>query len=355
MYLEKWSPSRTRVTIKSINYPTYGINDLMNFAQARAAAKEYNLKENKQKSRDAKNLIQFQNMKLNNDFSLPANLVSAFCEELHAEYKNNPDRLRTLEQHWKTSKVMILKINLCYNDFYNKRFSIFEYYESKYWSADYIKRITKITNRWGFFCARRNGAFFEPIPKIGIRIQQIVKNRETKSDIRRAATPLLWSELKILRSTFENEELTKHWNWMYIGLFFGLRPSEIDSLIDTTRYRIEYNTENKVQVLLVYQNKLKNLAEYKRWKIIPIVEVEQIEALMFIKACEFKRPLNKTLKRLFKTTGIDSYSPRKGFTDLFLSRDYQLEDISTFLGHTSIETTWRHYKNKLAFKLPKTK
>ncbi len=77
-----------------------------------------------------------------------------------------------------------------------------------------------------------------------------------------------------------------------------------------------------------------------------------MEALKIIQSGEFKKPLNKTLKRLFEIDGIGAYSPRKGFTDLFLSRNYQLEDIATFLGHSSIETTWRHYKNKFAYRLP---
>lgn len=136
-------------------------------------------------------------------------------------------------------------------------------------------------------------------------------------------------------------------------MFFGLRPSEIDALTNPKHYKLEFDPQNQIDVIFVYQNKLKHLAETKRWKVIPLHEPEQKTALEYIKNKEFKRPLTKTLKRLFETKGIDTYSPRKGFTDLMLGRGYQLEDISTFLGHTSKETTWKHYKNKLTFKLPK--
>ena len=305
VFIEEWKPKRKIVTVKSENYPTYNINHNMTYEQADSAAKEYNLKSKSQKNKDARAIAQIQQNSLLNSFSLPQYLVDDFITELRAEYKNNTDRLETLEQHWKASQQMIAKLQIDYTIFFNSRFQIFEYYEKKCWSADYIKRITKISNRWGSFCARKKGTFFEPIPKIGIKIHDIVKKRELKKNIRRAAEPMKWSELRNLRTKFMNEELTLQWNWLYIGLFFGLRPSEIDSLKDKSKFRLDFNKDNNVDVIFVYQNKLKNLAEARRWKVIPIVETEQLEAIQLIKSGEFKRPLNKTLKRLFETTGID--------------------------------------------------
>lgn len=350
--LEEWTPRRT-LTVKPENYPTYNITDRMSYEQAKSAAQEYNLKDNLKKKKEASVVERIQQNSLLNEFSLPLYLVDAFITELQSEYSHNPDRLETLMQHWKSAQQMIALLKIEYTQFFESRFDIFKYYENKCWSADYIKRITKISNQWGSFCARKKGTYFEPIPKIGIRIQQIIKKRDTKKDIRQAATPLKWDELRNLKTSFYNESLNLHWNWLFIGMFFGLRPSEIDSLSNVKNYRIEFDEQNQTEVIYVYQNKLKNLSEKKRWKVIPINEAEQKEALEFIKNKKFKRPLTKTLKRLFKTKGIDTYSPRKGFTDLMLNRGYQLEDISTFLGHRSIDTTWKFYKDKLSFKLPK--
>lgn len=146
---------------------------------------------------------------------------------------------------------------------------------------------------------------------------------------------------------------------MFVGLFFGLRPSEIENLKKPHTankgkgfFEITYDPNNKVDVLRVYQGKLKNLPEKMRWKVIPIYEPEQVEAIEIIKSGNFDKPLNKTLRRFFGA-GIETYSCRKGFTDLLLSRQYQLEDISIFMGHQGIETTWRFYKNKFVFQLPK--
>lgn len=349
--LETWNPRKT-VTVKTENYPTYNISLHMTYEQAVSAAKEYNLKDNLTKKNESKKTEEMQRNKQLNEFALPKYLVEAFLSDLKHEYSHNQDRLETLLQHWNSAQKMIYILKIDYSQFFESRFKIFTYYEEQLWSPDYIKRITKICNQWGTYCARKKGTYFEPIPKIGIRIQQIIKKRDQKSNIRQAATPLKWDELNNLKSSFHSAGLAAHWNWLFIGLFFGLRPSEIDSLFDSKNYRIEYDPTNKINVLYVYQNKLKNMAEKKRWKVIPVFESEQIQALDLIKSKEFKRPLNKTLKRLFESKGIDTYSPRKGFTDLMLSRNYQLEDISTFLGHCSIDTTWRHYKDKLTFKLP---
>lgn len=353
VFIEEWTPTRHVTTVTPQNYPTFNISEQMTLEQAKSAAKEYNLKNKLQKKKDARVTAEAQQRSLLDSFALPEYLVDAFNTELRQEYSHNPERLDTVLQHWSSAKVMLAKLQVEPSQYFEKRFEIFEYYEEKCWSADYIKRITKICNIWGSFYSRKKGTFFEPIPKIGIRIQQIVKKRETKENIRKAATPLIWDELRNLKSSFENEHLSHQWNWLYLGMFFGLRPSEIDNLKNEKYFKIKDDPTNNVTVLLVYQNKLRNLPEAKRWKVIPIVEPEQKECLEIITQQAFKRPLNKTLKRLFSTKGIDTYSPRKGFTDLFLNRGYELEDISVFLGHSSIETTWRHYKNKLVFKLPK--
>ena len=357
--LETWTPSRRTRKLATTNYPTYGLTEHMSLEQAKVVAKDYNTGEAFKKQLNAQITIQAQANYYLNDKSLPEFLTEAFSLELKKEYKGNEQRLKTIEQHWLACRVMLTVLKIDYTEFHDKRFEIFNYYETKLWSADYIKRITKITNKWGSFCARKRGTFFEAIPKIGIRFNQIAEARRNNPDIRKPATPLNWIDLNNLKTTFENENLIKQWNWLYVGLFFGLRPSEIESLKKDKQpnknekfYRIEPDTQNKIDVLFVYQNKLKNLPESKRWKIIPIYEKEQIEAWSIIQSGAFQKPLNKTLKRLFRIEDIGAYSPRKGFTDLMLERKYELEDISTFLGHTSIEMTWRHYKNKFAYQLP---
>lgn len=359
---EIWTPKRRTHTINPANYPTFGISMFMTYEQAKAQAKLFNKNTSFKKKTTCDKVIQAQLKTFLNEKSLPKPLIEAFEKELQKEYSGNEKRLHTIRQHWKASQEMLAELKIDHTEFYDNRFDVFKYYEHKCWSADYIKRITKITNKWGSFCARQTKTFFEPIPKIGIRFNAIAEKRASIAEIRKPATPLKWNDLKNLKSSFENQGFSQHWNWLFIGLFFGLRPSEIENLKKKNQptkkekfYKIGFDHTNKIDVLYVYQNKLKNLPESKRWKIIPVNEPEQKEALKLIESKDFKKPLNKILKPLFnflEIEGIGAYSPRKGFTDLMLDRKYLLEDISTFLGHSSIEMTWRHYKDKFTYILP---
>jgi integrase len=56
-----------------------------------------------------------------------------------------------------------------------------------------------------------------------------------------------------------------------------------------------------------------------------------------------------------KATGksIFQYGGRKGFQDLMLNRGQKLEDISAWMGHQSIEMTWKRYRNRKRVKVTK--
>ena len=59
----------------------------------------------------------------------------------------------------------------------------------------------------------------------------------------------------------------------------------------------------------------------------------------------FKRPLVKTIRKYFGD-GHDCYGGRKGFVDLMLSKKQTLENISIWMEHSTLDRTWRSYKNK---------
>ena len=64
----------------------------------------------------------------------------------------------------------------------------------------------------------------------------------------------------------------------------------------------------------------------------------------------FKRPLRKALRKYFGA-GVTLYAGRKGFTDLMLSKKHSIENISVCMGHSSLQRTWRSYKNRKKFHL----
>ncbi len=88
-----------------------------------------------------------------------------------------------------------------------------------------------------------------------------------------------------------------------------------------------------------------------RWKPIPIIFDEQKFALKIIEAQNFKRPLIKTIRKCFGP-GVDSYGGRKGFPDQMLSKNQLFENISVWMGHSTLQRTWYSYKSRRRFHVP---
>lgn len=47
--------------------------------------------------------------------------------------------------------------------------------------------------------------------------------------------------------------------------------------------------------------------------------------------------------------GVTLYAGRKGFSDLMLSRGQSFENISIWMGHSTLQRTWRSYKSRRKF------
>jgi hypothetical protein len=350
---EKWTPRREAKAVPRETYPLLGFNYSFTLEEAQARAKQINLQNSVDKSKAVGAARRLEHESKVSTAFLPRKYVTSFLDEINETYLENKSRLETILKHWAAAELLISKLELDPKNFFQERNRIFNFYKMKSWSPDYIKRITRILNLWGGHYCRKNNLFYQSIPKLSThQSQKLVDLREDKKEISRAALSLEWTDLKNVKSKFVTNNLESNWNWLFIGLWFGLRPIEIDNLKKKKLWEITFDKEHNLKVLKVYQTKLTNLPKDKRWKTIPIYFKEQKEAADLIEQQNFKRPLNKTHERYFDKK-VETYSPRKGFTDLMLERGFELEDISNFLGHANIEMTWRHYKNKQKFKLPK--
>jgi integrase len=129
----------------------------------------------------------------------------------------------------------------------------------------------------------------------------------------------------MLGKTIQNFSVSQY-NWLYLSVWLGLRPNEVDKLIDDEFVRILFDKQG-IPILWVYQSKLTSIPPRFRWKLIPL----------------FERPLAKTVKK-YLGSNITLYGGRKGFTDLMLSINQRLENISQWMGHSTIDRTWKHYK-----------
>jgi integrase len=342
-------------TVPVTAYGTFGFRPDMTLEEAKARAKQIN----EQKSLTANRVInaakRVEVLKAENHAYLMSSDVARFEDELREMYSDNPYRHEITLRYWQAAQLIILTLAIDPKDFRALNIKLINYFKQKKWSHDYIKRITRILNLWGISVSRYRGSHYDPIPNLSsIQVQSINDKREGIVGVRSPAEPLSWNEIKNKQATFETEGLIPHWNWLAIAAVFGLRGLEVDNLKKGKQYGyLEYSKDHDCEVLWIYQTKLKAIAKDKRWKPIPVVLPEQKRAVSLIHSGEFKRPLNKTLQRIFGDGMQAHSSPRKAFTDYMLEQGFSLEDISIFLGHQSIAITWRVYKNRKRFKLPK--
>ena len=103
-----------------------------------------------------------------------------------------------------------------------------------------------------------------------------------------------------------------NFNWLFLSVWPGLRPQEIDNLHEIQLWRVETPIVGR-KVFWIYQTKIIALPPEDRWK-----------------------PM-----RQYFSKDIDLYGGRKGFTDLMLSRGNTIENISIWMGHSTLDRTWR--------------
>lgn len=124
---------------------------------------------------------------------------------------------------------------------------------------------------------------------------------------------------------------------------------EVDNLNNDEHWRVEI-LPNGRKILWVYQTKIIALPPEDRWKPIPIICDQQEFGLRIIELQSFRRPIMKTMRRYFGP-GTDLYGGRKGFSDLMLSKGQLFENISIWMGHSTLNRTWRSYKARRKFHL----
>lgn len=267
-------------------------------------------------------------------------VVNAFLPELlRQEFEEHFIEKKTKKvSHWHTAKKLIATVRLDSADWGYYKNQWYSLFKSKQFSIDYVQKLTLVLNKWGKFVAYKQRTFFDPIPMpTGIDKQRIVDAFEEKGTTK-VSNPITPEQLETTLQLISPEA----YNWLYISIWLGLRPDEVDSLLEPSgpiTWRLEKN------ILWVFQNKLKGIPTKDKWKPIVLKYPEQLKCLTIMKSKEFKRPLNKTLKLHFggQTT---CYGGRKNFVDMMLSKGNRLEAISMWLGHKSLNRTWQHYKDK---------
>jgi hypothetical protein len=279
-------------------------------------------------------------------------LTNADCEEFEQTVllkRINPKEAvaKKLLSHWRASKRAIAVVNIDVSEWTDDPTKFYDYWTSQEVSLSYVKKLIPLLNQWGLYQARKYQKPFLALPFPNGREKQLL-NDSYKRKFKRGndSDPITPAQLEANRNNFSEE----NWNWLYLSVWFGLRPSEVDSLKepqhkgDEGPWHIEKDKDG-TPVLWVYQSKLVLIDMDKRWKAVPCFTPQQELGLKIIQSQNFKRPLVKTLKK-YLTEFTTTYGGRKGFQDLCMDLGQNFEDASLMLGHTTIDTSWKSYKNR---------
>jgi integrase len=332
-----------RKAIDKLAYAALGFNkSSMTVEQAKERASRLNLEKRVEKSHTTKvNAAErLKKIKDDNSIYMPAAICDEFEVYLDKNYISRQKFGEKLLSHWLRAQALIIELKLLPKDFAANKNSIVNRLRHYEYSIDYSKKLLRLISLWGEFYSEKQGQFYRPMAKLDSLDVQLITDAYTESDTFRGESEHITpDDLNVLKDKLPEDQ----YRWVYVSVWCGLRPSEINGLNSkATGYKIE--SAAGVDVLTVYQGKLVRAAKIKRWKRIPLFLKEQKVVIGYVEA-GLKQPLIKYLKKyLNKKAGL--YGGRKAFTDLMMNKGQSLEDISQWLGHTSIDRTWRSYKDK---------
>lgn len=182
---------------------------------------------------------------------------------------------------WRAAQKMITTIGMEPSDWLYHVHDIYDYFYQRQLSLSYVQGILKISNLWGHFISRKLCKPFWPIPMPkGYERQRMIEAYYQKEKWTRVPSKAITPEHLALLSGQINRP---NFNWLYLSVWFGLRPQEIDSLQDKSMWRIEALPTGR-KILWVYQTKIIALPPEDRWKPIPILFDEQHFALKIVES-----------------------------------------------------------------------
>lgn len=279
---------------------------------------------------------------------LPRSFVIEFETEIVFEKicraSDNVKNKNKVLSHWRAAQKIIAELKMEPSDWEDKKHRFYNHFVKKQMSPSYVQKVLRLLNEWGLFLSKNNKKYFSPIPTPSNSEAQRIADafyEKTPSGEGEASDPMSPSLLE----SKKGQLLEQHFNWLYISVWFGLRPHEIDGLVEPKNIKVTTNKSGR-KLLHVYQPKLITVPKPQRWKVIPLKYKEQNKALELIEAKDFKRPSYKVVHKWFGD-GITLYAGRKNFTDMMLENGEKFEEVSMWMGHRTLDRTYRDYKDRL--------
>lgn len=337
-------------------YHIYGFDWTWTLEKAKERLKEHQAKEKvvRTNNRKVKAQQRIKEQKLVESAFLPEKTCREF--ELFLAKKvgfGNGKMPSRIDSHWKGAQKMIAAVSIEPVEYDDNPELFYQYIVDNAYSLSYLQKMLRIVNYWGYFvCKQRKQGYMPvqwPTGKWKERIADAYFDQRPNGLESAPLTPELLEKAK-------NNLLPQAYRWLFLSVWLGLRPSEIDILTEKNKSKKWDITKDErgVTILKVYQNKLVSLPRDKRWKSIPIIFPQQAEAIQIIKEGKFKRPLTKTI-HLHISERHNNYGGRKGFMDLMIGNPKEnkygvggqkFENVSQWLGHTTLDRSLRNYKNR---------
>lgn len=322
-----------------------GFSDLMTPTQAKDHAKKLNAltgikrKEQRSKVRASERIHDLALVKRS---IIPTKLSALFVDYIQENWFGGPYNLRKQVQHWAKVQTMLTAVKLQPHQYFKRKNDFYNYFKSKRMSKSYIEKLLKVLNLWGDFYSEEAKTYFKRVPMPRGIVLESIKDASTATGAGAAAMTV--DTLNLLKGRLPEGQ----WEYMRATFWLGLRPIEMVALMNDKDKNLRIDSQDGIRIVGIYQSKLVGVSKDMRWKWIPLLYPEQTATLKDINLGLIKRPLVKTLRLHAPADAglLALQSGRKGFTDLMLGLGQELQDISQWLGHASIERTWRHYKNK---------
>ena len=324
------------------------------FYQKNFQAKEKLKRDAESKARAQARVLKFQRVE---SAHLPENLVNAFEAFLVRRMGEETDELpKSVRAHWYAAQRLIKEIGMDPTDYAENPEAVYRFAIKHQYSPSWLKKVLRLMNLWGYFYCKRREKAFLPMPPPSGRWKEKLNEAyfENRIDGLESA-PLTPEMLEAIKTTDDERDNSKmkirHWNWLYLSVWFGLRPKEICNLLNDRKNKYHEITKpdaRGIRYLKIYQKKLISVPKEKRWKSIPILFPEQNKAIEIIKSQNFRRPLTKTIHN-FVSEKHNTYAGRKNFLDLCLKEEngpQLFENVSQWLGHSTLDRSLRSYKQK---------
>jgi len=332
-------------------WPAHGFQEGITFEDAKDVAKQINAHKWLKYQDERNNKIRARLRKEDKERCalLPVKYDQAFEHEVLLKRMSGGrqnDRFRQELSYWRAGKRLIRSTKLHPSEWSDQPEILWHYFIKKGSSPSHVQKILRRLNLWGqFFCKRTNKPFLEVKYPRGTWGGRIWNSFYKKRPGGLKSKPLEPQHLEHAKSDL----MPEHYNWLYIALWFGLRPSEVDGLKNGLKWTV--TKQGGIQVLSVDQPKLIAVDPEERFKLIPLIVPQQTKALEIIQSQNFKRPGRKViLKHLGER--VTTYCGRKGFTDYMIDNAKKdVTAVASWLGHSDIKTTLKHYKNRRKVRL----